>query len=71
MVCAELAEQLGLLRSEFTRLLEARPTRDLLTENAREAHRRGAFGVPTFFLGDVMYWGNDRLILLEYALREK
>ena len=31
---------------------------------------RGAFGVPTFFLGARMFWGNDRLILLEHALRE-
>ena len=29
---------------------------------------RGAFGVPTFFLGDRMFWGNDRLVLLEAAL---
>jgi 2-hydroxychromene-2-carboxylate isomerase len=24
--------------------------------------------VPTFFLGDRMFWGNDRLVLLEAAL---
>ncbi|MCY3640769.1 MAG: DsbA family protein [Gammaproteobacteria bacterium] len=30
---------------------------------------RGAFGVPTFFYGDDLYWGNDRLVLLEAALR--
>jgi 2-hydroxychromene-2-carboxylate isomerase len=34
-----------------------------------EAAARGAFGVPTFFLGDRMFWGNDRLVLLEAALR--
>jgi 2-hydroxychromene-2-carboxylate isomerase len=34
-----------------------------------EAEARGAFGVPTFFLGDRMFWGNDRLPLLEAALR--
>ena len=34
-----------------------------------EAHARGAFGVPTFFLGGRMFWGNDRLPLLEAALR--
>ena len=33
-----------------------------------EAQGRGAFGVPTFFLGDRMFWGNDRLVLLEAAL---
>ncbi len=30
----------------------------LRTEEARD---RGIFGAPTFFLGDEMYWGNDRL----------
>ena len=29
---------------------------------------RGAFGVPTFFLGERMFWGNDRLPLFEAAL---
>ncbi|MDE0045451.1 MAG: DsbA family protein [bacterium] len=37
----------------------------------KEAARRGAFGVPTFFLGEQMFWGNDRLVLLEAALRER
>ena len=32
---------------------------------------RGAFGVPTFFLGERMFWGNDRLMLLEAALGGK
>ena len=34
-----------------------------------EVESRGAFGVPTFFYGDDLYWGNDRLVLLEAALR--
>ena len=29
-----------------------------------EAHARGAFGVPSFFVGDEMFFGNDRLVLL-------
>ncbi len=36
----------------------------------QEAHRRGAFGVPTFFLGKQMFWGNDRLVLLDHTLRK-
>ena len=36
-----------------------------------EARARGAFGVPTFFLGEQMFWGNDRLVLLEAALGGK
>ena len=33
-----------------------------------EAHARGAFGVPSFFVGDEMFFGNDRLVLLEDRL---
>ena len=34
-----------------------------------EAKTRGVFGVPTFVYGDDLYWGNDRLTLLDAALR--
>ena len=42
-----------------------------LEARVAEAGGRGTFGVPTFFLGDRMFWGNDRLVLLEAALRER
>lgn len=29
---------------------------------------RGIFGAPTFFVGDEMYWGQDRLLFVEEAL---
>ncbi|MES2536011.1 MAG: 2-hydroxychromene-2-carboxylate isomerase [Pseudomonadota bacterium] len=32
-----------------------------LRNNTEEAHARGIFGAPTFFVGDEMFWGNDRL----------
>lgn len=32
-----------------------------LLDNTEAAHRRGAFGSPTFFVGDEMYFGKDRL----------
>jgi len=67
-LCLELADRLGLSRAQFDRLLDDPATRELLAENARDAHARGAFGVPTFFVGETMYWGNDRLGLLEHAL---
>lgn len=40
----------------------------ILRDNTSEAMDRGAFGSPTFFLGDDMYFGNDRLVLLEAAI---
>ncbi len=33
-----------------------------------EAVERGAFGAPTFFVGDEMFFGNDRLDFVERAL---
>jgi 2-hydroxychromene-2-carboxylate isomerase len=32
---------------------------------------RGAFGVPTFFVGDQMFFGQDRLDFVQEALRSR
>ena len=32
-----------------------------LVANTEKAAERGAFGVPTFFVGDQMFWGKERL----------
>ena len=34
------------------------------------AKSSGVWGVPTFLYGDRLFWGNDRLILLEAALKD-
>ena len=36
-----------------------------------EAVERGVFGAPAFFIGDEMFWGNDRLHFVEAALRQE
>ena len=41
-----------------------------LRANTDEAIERGAFGVPTFFVGDQMFVGNDRLHFVEAALKK-
>jgi 2-hydroxychromene-2-carboxylate isomerase len=68
-VCLGLAEEVGLARGEVDRLIDDPAPQELLSRAAREAHERGAFGVPTFFFSGRMYWGNDRLVLLEHVLR--
>jgi 2-hydroxychromene-2-carboxylate isomerase len=67
-VLARLAEPLALDAEAFQRDLRAPQTRARHEQLLDEAEERGAFGVPTFFLGDRMFWGNDRLVLLEAAL---
>lgn len=43
--------------------------KDKLKANTEEAVQRGAFGAPTFFIGNDMYFGEDRVFLVEHALR--
>jgi 2-hydroxychromene-2-carboxylate isomerase len=35
--------------------------KDALRAQTERAVARGAFGVPTFFVGEEMYWGHDRM----------
>ncbi len=39
----------------------------VLKANCDEALARGAFGLPTFFVGDEMFFGNDRVDFVEEA----
>ena len=70
-VIAGLAGRLELDKVAFQRDLAAPATRTRHDALLTEAAERGAFGVPTFFLGQQMFWGNDRLVLLEAALGGK
>jgi len=67
-VCLRIAQGIGLDPGSFASMLRDRETERQLTEAAREAYARGAFGVPTFFVGDQMFWGNDRIAILRHAL---
>lgn len=40
-----------------------------LIDATAEAEQRGAFGAPSFFVGEELYFGNDRLPFLEQRLR--
>jgi 2-hydroxychromene-2-carboxylate isomerase len=42
--------------------------KDELRRRTDEAVERGIFGAPTCFVGDQMYWGQDRLDMVEAAL---
>ena len=41
-----------------------------LIENTEKSVTRGAFGSPTFFVGDEMFFGKDRLAEVEAAIRD-
>ncbi len=58
---APILTGLGLPAADVIREAQADATKARLREQTDEAQRRGIFGAPTFFVGDEMFWGNDRL----------
>jgi 2-hydroxychromene-2-carboxylate isomerase len=42
--------------------------KDRLRANTDEAIARGAFGAPSFFVGDELFFGNDRLDFVAEAV---
>ncbi len=44
--------------------------RERLDADSRAAIERGVFGVPTLFVGDEMFWGNDRFELVRYYIQK-
>jgi len=45
--------------------------KNALRRNTDLALSRGVFGVPTFFVGERSFWGNDRLQFVEAELRRE
>ncbi len=48
---------------------DTEPVKNAVKESTDKAHARGVFGAPTFFVGQKMFWGNDRLAFAERALK--
>ena len=67
-VLAELARAAGLEPEKALAHAETQEIKDALRRNTDEAIARGAFGAPTFFVGDELFFGNDRLMFVERAL---
>jgi 2-hydroxychromene-2-carboxylate isomerase len=58
----------GFDAAEFMQLIGDQRVKDRLKANTASAVARGAFGAPTFFVGEDMFWGQDRLDFVEAAL---
>ncbi|NMF56586.1 2-hydroxychromene-2-carboxylate isomerase [Pseudanabaena yagii] len=69
-VLVQLATSLGIPKDDFQAALRSPDLQIELEQITQEASQRGAFGVPTFFVNDEMFWGNDRLVLLEHYLAQ-
>lgn len=58
-----------LFGSEILEKAGTEPIKLALKDASDEAVMRGAFGAPTFFLDDEMYFGQDRMFLIEHELK--
>jgi 2-hydroxychromene-2-carboxylate isomerase len=67
-VLALICRQVGIDPAAFQAGIARPDIKEQLKANTDEAIRRGAFGSPTFFVGDDMYFGSDRLALVRSAV---
>lgn len=68
-VLVQIARDVGLDAEAFVKRIDEASIKDRLRANTDELIARGGFGSPTMFVdGTDMYFGNDRLPLVEAAL---
>lgn len=67
-VLGELASEIGLVGSELIASLDAPEVVAKHDAILDRAIKDGAFGVPSFILAGQIFWGNDRLPLVEHFL---
>ncbi len=67
-VLKNAVSELGMDADWFISRIVEQDIKDQLRKETDELVRRGGFGAPTFFIGDRMFWGNDRLVFVEEYL---
>lgn len=65
---AAVLEAAGISLALMLELVQDDRIKQTLRKTTEEAVARGVFGAPTFFVGDEMFWGQDRLHFVEAAL---
>jgi 2-hydroxychromene-2-carboxylate isomerase len=66
---AEALRQAGFDAQALVTLASEQTTKDALKAATQTAVERGVFGAPTFFVGEQMYWGQDRMDFVKEALQ--
>ena len=65
----EVSRRIGRDPEEVLEKASSDEAKEALKSATAEAIERGVFGAPAFFVGDEMFWGNDRLHFVEAALK--
>ena len=68
-VVGAVLQQAGFAPEKLLALTADPAVKDQLKVVTQEAVARGVFGAPTFFVGDQMFWGQDRLEFVKEALQ--
>jgi 2-hydroxychromene-2-carboxylate isomerase len=66
---SEVARRIGRDTEELLEKASSHQAKEALKSATAWAIERGVFGAPTFFVGEEMFWGNDRLHFVEAALK--
>jgi 2-hydroxychromene-2-carboxylate isomerase len=61
----------GFEPSAFAAMVDAPEVKEALKRDTEEAVARGVFGAPTFFVGETLFFGQDRMDFVEAALRAR
>ena len=67
-VVRDVLDKAGLDSAALLALADDSEVKAELIANTEAAAKRGAFGVPTFFVDEEMFWGKERLGQVEAAL---
>lgn len=67
---AALLAEAGFDAEQFLNLVGDAEVKDTLRANTEDAVARGVFGAPSFFVGEELYFGKDRLDEVQEALME-
>ncbi len=68
-VLADIMNAAGLDETTTFARIADQSIKDRLKENTKEAIETGAFGAPTFFVGNEIFFGNDRFDFIKEALK--
>jgi 2-hydroxychromene-2-carboxylate isomerase len=70
-ILTKIAQEAGLSPRDFKQYIGSQEAKDLLMSNSSQLIEKRGFGSPTFFYRDHMFFGNDRLHLLEEVIRKE
>jgi len=70
-IVATIANECGLAGADLVDAASHSDISEAIKKNTQNAIGRGLFGAPSYCLGNEFFWGQDRLDMLEDALKDR